>query len=123
MTFGSLSRFVALDLRHDPALTFVLVFSLAAFAGLATSLFAPRRRLWIRAAAADADEASSGQGSTVVSAAGLARGDDVGLQPELERVVVAALAAAEGQAHAQTRTPVRTSERGRSQDVTDGEKA
>ena len=48
LTFNGLPRFVALDLRHDPALPFVLVFALLAFAGLATSLFAPRRRLWLR---------------------------------------------------------------------------
>ena len=50
LTFNDLPRYVALDLRHDPALPFVLVFALLAFAGLATSLFAPRRRLWLRLA-------------------------------------------------------------------------
>ncbi len=88
VTFESLPRFAALDLRHDPALAFVLVFALLALVGLATSLFAPRRRLWIRAVPGDG-------GSTVVTAAGLARGDDVGLQPELDRVLSATLAAAE----------------------------
>jgi cytochrome c biogenesis protein len=78
-TFDALPRFVALDLRHDPALTFVLVFAVLAFVGLATSLFAPRRRIWVRA--------TPGDGRTVVSAAGLARGDDVGLQPELDRIM------------------------------------
>ena len=48
LTFNGLKRFVALDLRHDPALVYVLVFALLAFAGLATSLFAPRRRVWMR---------------------------------------------------------------------------
>ena len=52
LTFDGLPRYVALDLRHDPALPFVLVFALLAFAGLATSLFAPRRRLWLRLARA-----------------------------------------------------------------------
>lgn len=130
VTFGSLSRFVALDLRHDPALTYVLVFSLVAFAGLAASLFAPRRRLWIRASVADrpsggqdgqdgepgAQDEPATQGSTVVTAAGLARGDDVGLQPELERVVVAALTAAERRAAAQTPPPTGTREPDRPQD-------
>jgi len=51
---------------------------------LATSLFAPRRRLWLRLAPDD--------GRTVVTAAGLARGDDVGLQPELDRVLAETLA-------------------------------
>ncbi|MBO3083474.1 cytochrome c biogenesis protein ResB [Cellulomonas fengjieae] len=83
LTFDGLPRYVALDLRHDPALPFVLVFALLAFAGLATSLFAPRRRLWLRFA-----PGTGGQDPrTVVTAAGLARGDDVGLQPELDRVL------------------------------------
>ncbi len=89
LTFNGLPRFVALDLRHDPALPFVLVFALLAFAGLATSLFAPRRRLWLRFAPAGPDDA---HGRTVVTAAGLARGDDVGLQPELDRVLAQTLA-------------------------------
>ncbi|GIG22198.1 cytochrome c biogenesis protein ResB [Cellulomonas chitinilytica] len=84
LTFEGLPRYVALDLRHDPALPFVLVFALTAFAGLAASLFAPRRRLWLRAA-------PGVDGPTVVTAAGLARGDDVGLQPELDRVLRATL--------------------------------
>ena len=79
LTFEGLPRYVALDLRHDPALPFVLVFALLAFAGLATSLFAPRRRLWLRSSRRRDD------GRTVVTAAGLARGDDVGLQPELDQ--------------------------------------
>ncbi|NUU16013.1 cytochrome c biogenesis protein ResB [Cellulomonas humilata] len=88
LTFNGLPRYVALDLRHDPALPFVLVFALLAFAGLATSLFAPRRRLWLRFAPGGAEDT----GRTVVTAAGLARGDDVGLQPELDRVLAATLA-------------------------------
>ncbi len=89
LTFNDLPRYVALDLRHDPALIFVLVFALLAFAGLATSLFAPRRRLWLRFAPGGDDD---GHGRTVVTAAGLARGDDVGLQPELDRVLTETLA-------------------------------
>lgn len=88
LTWGATPRYVALDLRHDPALGFVLVFALTALTGLAASLFAPRRRLWVRAAPGGED------GRTVVSAAGLARGDDVGLAPELERVLRDTLARA-----------------------------
>lgn len=77
-----LPRFVALDLRRDPALPFVLVFALLAFAGLGVSLFTPRRRVWVRATP-DAER----PGRTVVSAAALARGDDVGLQAELDEIV------------------------------------
>lgn len=91
LTFESLPRFVALDLRHDPSLGWVLAFALLAFAGLAASLFVPRRRVWLRLRAdgaghGDGDQ-GPGSGRTVVTAAALARGDDVGLQAELDRAV------------------------------------
>ncbi|GAB4084497.1 cytochrome c biogenesis protein ResB [Myceligenerans cantabricum] len=73
-------RYVALDLRHDPSLGFVLTFALLALGGLALSLFTPRRRVWVRAFV-------SGSGATVVEAAGLARGDDAGLQAEVDRAM------------------------------------
>ncbi|GIG36036.1 cytochrome c biogenesis protein ResB [Cellulomonas pakistanensis] len=96
LTFDALPRFVALDLRHDPSLAWVLTFALLAFAGLAASLFVPRRRVWLRLRPADAEGAvegttagdeGPGAARTVVSAAALARGDDVGLQAELDRAV------------------------------------
>ncbi len=82
LTYESTPRFVALDLRHDPTLPFVLVFSLLALTGLAVSLFTPRRRVWLRAVPGP-------DGRTVVTAAALARGDDVGLAGELDAVVAA----------------------------------
>ncbi|WP_255596210.1 cytochrome c biogenesis protein ResB [Cellulomonas sp. C5510] len=84
LTFEALPRFVALDLRHDPSLTWVLVSSLLAFAGLSTSLFVPRRRVWPRLAPAGE---TRGHERTVVTGAALARGDDVGLQEELDRAM------------------------------------
>ncbi|WP_277208257.1 cytochrome c biogenesis protein ResB [Isoptericola croceus] len=74
-------RFVALDLRHDPSLAWVLTFSLMALVGLTGSLFLPRRRVWVRSWTHD--------GVTHVEVAGLARGDDVGLQPEVDRTLAA----------------------------------
>jgi len=82
LSFDALPRFVALDLRHDPTLTLVLVLALTALAGLAVSLFAPRRRVWVRAE-------PGGEGTTVVQVAGLARGSDPGLEAEVERVLAA----------------------------------
>ncbi|MBC7290909.1 MAG: cytochrome c biogenesis protein ResB [Actinotalea sp.] len=79
LTWEALPRFVALDLRHDPALGWILASSLLALAGLSVSLFAPRRRLWLRI--------TPGEGRTVVRAAALARSDDVGLQGELDRLL------------------------------------
>ena len=89
LTFDGMRRFAAFDLRKDPALGWLLAFALTALAGLATSLFVPRRRLWVRASPSTPDQ---DQGpTTVVTAAGLARGDDVGLAPELGRVLEAVL--------------------------------
>ncbi|WP_242504228.1 cytochrome c biogenesis protein ResB [Promicromonospora panici] len=83
LTLGDeLPRYVALDLRHDPSLTFVLVFALLALGGLTVSLFTPRRRVWARAYAGQ-------DGATVVEIAGLARGDDAGLQAEVDRALAA----------------------------------
>jgi cytochrome c biogenesis protein len=89
VTYEATPRFVALDLRHDPTLPFVLVFALLSLAGLAVSLFTPRRRVWLRAAPGE-------DGRTVVTAAALARGDDVGLQAELDGVLTAVAGAVTG---------------------------
>jgi cytochrome c biogenesis protein len=77
-TFAGLPRFVALDLRHDPALGAILGFAIAALVGLVVSLFTPRRRIWLRV--------TDHEGRTVVAFAALARGDDMGLAGEVERV-------------------------------------
>ena len=50
---------------------------IAAMAGLALSLFVPRRRLWVRTTTAH-------HGGTVLEVAGLARGDDPRLQPTVD---------------------------------------
>ena len=75
-------RYVALDLRYDPSLAWVLTFALLALAGLGVSLFTPRRRVWVRAWALPS-------GDTQVELAGLARGDDAGLQGEVDRALAA----------------------------------
>ena len=92
ITFESLPRYVALDLRHDPSLTWVLVFALGALGGLAVSLFTPRRRVWVRAwreaVPGEPDDGLRGE-RTVVAVAGLARGDDAGLQGEVDALLAA----------------------------------
>lgn len=80
VTFDGLPRFVALDLRHDPMIGAVLVFAVLAIVGLGTSLFVPRRRMWVRLTPAP-------DGRTVVAAAALARGEDPGLRLDLDRLV------------------------------------
>ena len=81
--FAELPRFVALDLRHDPSLVWTLVFALGALAGVSVSLFTPRRRVWVRASTGG----DSADHRTIVEVAGLARGDDLGLQGEVDALL------------------------------------
>ncbi|WP_395640980.1 cytochrome c biogenesis protein ResB, partial [Pseudolysinimonas sp.] len=62
------AEYVGLDIHRDPAQGWVLAFALAAVFGLLTSLFIPRRRMWIKAVPA-AD-------GVTLEYAGLARGED-----------------------------------------------
>ncbi len=85
--FTGYERFVSLDIHHDGSGVWVLGFALAAVAGLLTSLFVPRRRVWVAASPArtGAGEGDAGGGASGcrVEYAGLARGDD----PRLEDAV------------------------------------
>jgi cytochrome c biogenesis protein len=75
VTWDSLPRFVALDLRGDPSLPWVLGTALAALLGIAVSLFAPRRRLWLIFTHGDGGDGDGGDlpgGLTLVEAAALA---------------------------------------------------
>lgn len=74
LSFDGLDRFVALDLRHDPALRYVLISALTALVGLALSLFVPRRRVWLR------------WRDGIVETGGLARSEDSGLEREVLRL-------------------------------------
>src|SRR5690606_35583222 len=47
ITWDALPRFIAVDLRADPSLPWLLAASIGAFLGLALSLFGARRRVWI----------------------------------------------------------------------------
>jgi cytochrome c biogenesis protein len=57
-------RFVSLEIHRDPAQGWVLGFAIAAVLGLLTSLFIPRRRVWVKVA------------GDRIEYAGLARGED-----------------------------------------------
>ena len=70
--FTAVPRFVSLDVHHDPAQLWVLAFAVLVVAGLLTSLFIPRRRVWIKVA-------EEKDGVLTLEYAGLARGDDPGL--------------------------------------------
>ncbi|MEQ1736058.1 MAG: cytochrome c biogenesis protein ResB [Rhodoglobus sp.] len=67
----SIPRFASLDVHHDPSQLWVLIFSGLVVLGLVTSLFIPRRRVWIKAV-------TTSDGVTL-EYAGLARGDDPAL--------------------------------------------
>ncbi len=67
----SIPRFASLDVHHDPSQLWVLIFAGLVVAGLVTSLFIPRRRMWVKAV-------TSSDG-VMIEYAGLARGDDPGL--------------------------------------------
>lgn len=65
----SVKRFASFDIHHDPTQAWVLVFAILILAGLLTSLFVPRRRVWVKAAKRPG-------GRVVLEYAGLARGED-----------------------------------------------
>ncbi|MCQ9368240.1 cytochrome c biogenesis protein ResB [Brevibacterium sp. 91QC2O2] len=64
ITFDGIDKFVSLDVRYDPTQGLMLVFAVLLFAGLAGSMFVPRRRMWVRVK------------DGTVEVAALARGDD-----------------------------------------------
>lgn len=73
----SVPRFASFDVHHDPSQGWVLVFALLILGGLLLSLFIPRRRMWVKAV-------TRADGTTVLQYAGLARGDDPGLERAVE---------------------------------------
>lgn len=80
VTFEGVKRYAALDVRHDPSKLPALLAALLALAGVTASLFVRRRRIWVRAV-------TNGDGRTVMQIAGLARGEDVGLEAELTAIL------------------------------------
>ncbi|WP_066522251.1 cytochrome c biogenesis protein ResB [Curtobacterium ammoniigenes] len=78
VTFNGVKRYVSLDIHHDPSQVWVAGLALLAVAGLLTSLFVPRRRIWVKAVRRGDDEDGYD-----LEYAGLARGED----PNLERAV------------------------------------
>lgn len=78
VSLDGVSRFASFQVNHDPTQGWVLLFTICAFAGLLTSLFVPRRRLWVKASGYAFEPLR-------LEYAGLARGDD----PQLEAAVQA----------------------------------
>jgi cytochrome c biogenesis protein len=86
ISFDALPRFAAMDLRADPSLPWLLAAAISMLLGLALSLFATRRRIWLIA--------PLDTPTTVVRGAVLAPSHDGGADAALER----ALAATSGRA-------------------------
>ena len=79
ITFDGVKRYVSLDVHHDPSQLWVAFFAILSVLGLLTSLFVPRRRVWVKAVR----RTGADDGGFDVEYAGLARGED----PNLERAV------------------------------------
>ena len=75
---------VSLQVSHDPAQGWVLVFALLVLAGLLLSLTVRRRRFWVRLTPASG-------GGTHVELGGLARTDRAGYGEEFDRLRAALL--------------------------------
>ncbi|MFD1721230.1 cytochrome c biogenesis protein ResB [Amnibacterium endophyticum] len=72
ITLNGIDRYAALDVHHDPSQGLVALFVGLAVLGLITSLLVPRRRMWVKV--------SEQEDGLLVEYAGLARGDDPGLE-------------------------------------------
>ncbi len=75
----SVSRFASLDIHHDPAQGWVLLFAVLAVLGLLSSLFIPRRRVWVKVV-------EMKDGKLRLEYAGLARGEDPGLDAAVSAI-------------------------------------
>jgi cytochrome c biogenesis protein len=91
ISLGDVKRYASLDVHHDPAQGWVLLFAILILGGLLTSLFVPRRRIWVKTV-------ENPDGSLTLEYAGLARGDDPNL-------LAAVSAVADEHAALLTRTP------------------
>ncbi len=83
--FDGAVPFINLQVSHDPAQVWVLVFALTMMAGLLVSLVVRRRRVWVRLTPA-------GPGTVSVELGGLARTDNSGWGDEFERLTQRLLA-------------------------------
>jgi cytochrome c biogenesis protein len=80
VTFEKVVRYASLDVHHDPTQGWVLFFAMAALAGLLTSLFIPRRRMWV--------SIRKQRGKKIlVEYAALARGDDPTLEAAVQSTI------------------------------------
>ncbi|MDI3213100.1 cytochrome c biogenesis protein ResB [Arthrobacter sp. AL12] len=69
ISFGGVKRYIGVDIHHNPGQLYALIFALLAVAGLVTSLYVNRRRVWVRTG-------THADGRTMVEYGLLARGED-----------------------------------------------
>lgn len=77
--FDGVTRFVSLQVSHDPAQFWVLAFAVLVLGGLGLSLVVKRRRFWVRVT-------PGGRPGTVVELGGLARTEAAGYGEEFDRI-------------------------------------
>jgi cytochrome c biogenesis protein len=77
--FDGAQQFVSLQVSHDPAQLWVLVFAVSMIGGLLVSLVIKRRRIWLRLSGVEGDRTS-------VEVGGLARTDQVGWGEEFPKI-------------------------------------
>ncbi len=87
--FDGATPFVNLQVSHDPAQIWVLVFAMTMMAGLLVSLIVRRRRVWVRLSPG---AGSDREGTVNVELGGLARTDNSGWGDEFERLTARLLA-------------------------------
>jgi len=79
VSLDSVKRFASFEVHSDPVQGWVLLFSILVLGGLLTSLFIPRRRIWVKTS-------TTADGAVTIETAGLARGDDPRLQPAVSHL-------------------------------------
>ncbi|WP_246527556.1 cytochrome c biogenesis protein ResB [Pseudarthrobacter albicanus] len=79
ISFDGVKRYVGVDIHHNPGQLFALIFALVAVAGLVTSLYVNRRRVWVRTGTHE-------DGRTMVEYGLLARGEDHRLAGEAKAI-------------------------------------
>jgi cytochrome c biogenesis protein len=84
VTFAGVDQWATFQIAHDPGTRLVLIAAIFIVGGLLASLRVRRRRFWVRAVPAEADEASR---RTVVQAGGLTRGDTDSFASEFNELV------------------------------------
>lgn len=78
ISFDAAPRYASFDVMRNPAQEWVLISALAAVLGLLSSLFVPRRRMWVKAVSDD--------DGVLLQYAALARGDDPTLEQAVEQL-------------------------------------